>query len=335
VKTPPHPTALRAAAVSLQGASVELSELLGVLTFPVFIDDTDLYVHVSPVCPNLDTLDASVRTLREALVLLDSTLSWCQLCSSRSSASFFTDAVTEAATLVRLEALAETVQAGSGLRLLGLLHEQYVALQGTAKSASSLAKEYVLRSLRSTLSASAVASQGELAELAATSTLLNKAPSVLHRTLLELVADERLDALENLQRLAAVSRRTTARIEDVAEAASAIKASVTALAMSPTYVVLCGVKDRTSTPPPHLVGPAAALFALDDVCVLAVPEVVAFYAKGAVPGTYRAVSATSQASAEALAASVKATWGLLRSSLDVSPEESLEAAIEAATALLS
>jgi hypothetical protein len=325
---------MRAEAVSLQGASSELTALLGVLTFPVFLTASDPLVHVSPVCPDLDTLEASSEKLGDVLALLESSLSWCSLCTSRSSSEFFSESLREAANLVRLEALAQTVLAGSSLRLLGVLYEQHSAVSATRRSASSLAKEFVLKSSRAAIAAAAASVRPELAEFAALSVLKSRQHDPVTHSLITLALEDRLSALESPQRLASVARTSNASLEIVQSLAASLTQLVTGLMHAPSSVVLCGVRDTTVRHPAALAGPLAALFALDAMCVLAVPEVVAEYAERFITGPWRVLSPPPLASAETLASSLTATWSLLARPSDVLTLESIDEALDAALALL-
>jgi hypothetical protein len=329
----PHPTVLRAEAVSLQGASPELSALLGVLTFPVFLAPCDQYVHVSPVCTDLDTLEASSIVLRDVLPLLESSHGWCSLCSSRKSAEFFMESLHEAATLVRLEALAETVEHGSSLRLLGVLYEEHRSVASSRRPVSSLAKDHVLRASRAALTAGAAHGREELSELAAVSLLASAKESAPERLLLELAREERLSALENPQRLAAVARVANCSTDAVSVCAAALVSEVKAVIESSSKVVLCGVRNF-AVQYPALAGQLVALFALEDVCTVSVPGVVAEYASECLLGPWRTIH-PSPLPADALASSLQATWSLLRTRGESDPFATLDSALEAASALLS
>ena len=332
--TSPIDTAvLRAEAISLQGASPELAALLGVLSFPVFLAESDMRAHVSPVCPDLDTLEATATQLALALPLLESSFSWCSLCSSRKSAEFFMESLHEAASLVRLEALAQTVRNGSSLRLLGVLYEQHCSIEATRRSVSSLAKDYVLQSSVSAIATGASFARHELTELAAAVMLKKRAPSPLSELLLQLAIDERLAALENSQRLTALARTANVSLDEVVRCASGVTTMISDLMNGVPQVVLCGYRVEPPHDPAWAPGPSAALFALGDTCVLAVPEVVAEYAEATLFGSWLVVPAGSSPP-DALASSLAATWGLLRPSNDTNPFEVLAEALDAARALL-
>jgi hypothetical protein len=324
---------LRSDAVSLQGASSELTALLGVLTFPVFLTESDPLVHVSPVCPDLDTLEATSKKLGYVLALLESSLSWCSLCTSRSSSEFFTESLREAANLVRLEALAQAVAAGASLRLLGVLYEQHSSVSATRRSVSSLAKEFVLDSSRAAIASAAASVRPELAEFAALSVLQTQQHDPVTHSLITLALEERLSALESPQRLASVARTSNSSLENVRTLAASLARLVTGLMRAPSSVVLCGVRDTTVRLPSALAGPMTALFALDNSCVLAVPAVVAEYVEGFILGPWRLLSPPPSVSADTLASSLSATWGLLARPSEQPTLDGVEEALDAALAL--
>lgn len=323
---------LRAEAISLQGASPELAGLLGVLSFPVFLADSNMYAHVSPACPDLDTLEATASQLSLVLPLLEASVSWCSLCTSRSSAKFFMESLHEASSLVRLEALAQTVRNGSSLRLLGVLYEQHRVIEASRRSVASLAKDFVLASSSSAIALGASFVRPELTELASAIRLKKCAHSPLEELLLQLAIDERLAALENSQRLTALARTANVSLDEVVQCASGVSAAVSALMSSSTQVVLCGFRVELPHNPAWAPGSSAALFALDDTCVLAVPEVVAAYAEDTLYGKWLVVPAGSSPP-DALASSLAATWGLLQTSVVSDPFEVLAEALDAARAL--